>query len=403
MRLGIILSIWKKEMIDQLRDRRALISMIIVPLVVFPLLTTGMVRLVPRLQRQASEEASTLAVAARVSTPSIREALEKAGLRLVDKDDLKAAIDGKTIGAGVEEAPGDPPEIRVYVDASNTTSSAAGDRIRETLTELRDRDIRDSLRNSGIPVTVLTPFRVTRTNVAGERKMAGALYGSFLGYVLVLLMFTGGMYSVLDMTAGEKERKTLEALLASPALRREIVSGKTLAAITSIAVTAAITLTSMVYSLKHAGEGLTPAGVPGSQQAANLENFRQMTGVIPLDPGTVAMLAVTFIPLAVFGASLMFAIALYARSFKEGQTYLTPLVILVIFPALLGGLPGLKLTPALCLIPIFNASQMIRGILIGDFSHVNFAVTVAANLAYSAIAFVLATRMFDNERVLFRS
>lgn len=403
MRLGIILSIWKKEMIDQLRDRRALISMIIVPLVVFPLLTTGMVRLVPRIQRQASEEASTLAVAARVSTPSIREALEKSGLRLVDKDDLKAAIDGKTIGAAVEEAPGDPPEIRVYVDASNTTSSAAGDRIRETLTELRDRDIRDSLRNSGIPVTVLTPFRVTRTNVAGQRKMAGALYGSFLGYVLVLLMFTGGMYSVLDMTAGEKERKTLEALLASPALRREIVSGKTLAAITSIAVTAAITLTSMVYSLKHAGEGMTPAGAAGSQQAANLENFRQMTGVIPLDPGTVAMLAVTFIPLAIFGASLMFAIALYARSFKEGQTYLTPLVMLVIFPALLGGLPGLKLTPALCLIPIFNASQMIRGILIGDFSHVNFAVTIAANLVYSAIAFVLATRMFDNERVLFRS
>ena len=77
--------------------------------------------------------------------------------------------------------------------------------------------------------------------------------------------------------------------------------------------------------------------------------------------------------------------------------------MIVIFPALLGGLPGLKLTAALFLIPIFNASMVIRGILLGDLSTTNFAVSLGANLLYAAIAMVIATRQFDKESVLFRS
>jgi sodium transport system permease protein len=122
-----------------------------------------------------------------------------------------------------------------------------------------------------------------------------------------------------------------------------------------------------------------------------------------LDAHTVTLIAVTLVPLALFAAALMFAIALFARSYKEGQSYLTPLVFVAIFPALMGGMSGLQMTPALCLIPIFNASQMIRGILLGDVSASNFAITTAANLVYAGIAFAIATRQFENENVLFRS
>jgi sodium transport system permease protein len=99
----------------------------------------------------------------------------------------------------------------------------------------------------------------------------------------------------------------------------------------------------------------------------------------------------------------MLAIALRARSTKEAQSYLIPLTFLVVFPAFLGGLPGLQITPVLCLIPIFNASQMIHGILLGEVSMLNFSVTMAANLAYALIAFIMAGRMFEDENVLFRS
>jgi sodium transport system permease protein len=233
----------------------------------------------------------------------------------------------RRIGAAVQETAGTPPQLLIFVDRSNPTSSAAGDLIRTALTDLKDQQIRENLRNSGIPETVLNPFTIKRENIAGERKMAGAAWGSMLGYVLLLLMFTGGMYPVIDMTAGEKERKTLEAFLASPAARREIVVGKTLAAMTAIFLTAALTLGSMVFSLKNANFGGRSA---------------EVFGTIPLDTHTLTLIIVTLIPLAIFAASVMFAIALFARSFKEGQSYLTPLALLVIFPALMGGFPGFE-------------------------------------------------------------
>lgn len=391
MRFPILKTIYLKEMLDLLRDRRTLISMLVIPLVVFPLVMRVALALTSRIQEQSEAEAKTLGIAARVTTPSLRDALEKMGYPVVERSDLASAVEKKSVAAAVEETAGNPPRILIYVDSSNPTSSAAGEKIRAALDDLRLQRIRESLHSSGVAENILTPFVIQRTNVAGARKMAGSVWGSMLGYLLLLLMFTGGMYPIIDMTAGEKERKTLEAFLASPATRQEIVVGKTLAAMSAIFVTAMLTLGSMVYSLKNARLGLKS------------EEMKHMMDTIPLDAGTVGMIAALLIPIAIFAASLMFTIALFARSFKEGQSYLTPLALLVIFPALLGGLPGFQLTPALCLIPIFNASMMIRSVLLGDASMLNFGVTLGANLVYAAIASVIATRMFQRESVLFRS
>jgi sodium transport system permease protein len=394
MRPFIVKTILQREMLDMLRDRRALISMVMIPLVVFPLLIGLMTRIIPRMQEKSAAEAKSASVAVRGVSPSIREALEKSGMKLTEPADLKAAVLDKSAGAALEETPGSPSVIYIYVDNSNDTSSATGTRIREVLVDVRDRQVRDGLRASGIDEHVLTPFTIKRTNVAGDRKMSGAAWGSMLGYVLLLFMFTGGMYPVIDMTAGEKERKTIEAFLASPARRSEIVMGKTLAAVIATLATAALTIASLVYSVKNSA---------GKLQGAQNQEFGQAMGTIPLDPHSLTLIAAALVPMAIFAASVMFTIALVARSYKEAQTYLMPLILVVIFPALLGGLPGLDITAPFYLIPIFNTSQIIHGILLGDVSMVNYGITLAANLVYAGIAFLLATRMFQDERVLFRS
>ena len=391
MRFSILGALYRKEMIDLIRDRRTLISMVVVPLIVLPLLMNLSIRLISRMQENAENEAKSMAVAVKVTTPALRQALEKAQIQIVDKDDLKDAVLKKTVAAGVEEIPGTPTEVQIYADNSNPTSSAAAARVRVALDDFKDEKVRESLKNSGISASVLTPFVVKRTNIAGARKMSGMVWGSMLGYVLLLLMFAGGMYPVIDMTAGEKERKTMEALLASPASRREIVLGKLFAAMTAIFITAILTLGSMVYSLK------------GSNLSSKSPEMQEMMRTIPLDTHTVTLIAVTLVPLSMFAAALMFAIAIFAKSYKEGQSYLTPLIFVAIVPALMGGMSGLAMSPALCLIPIFNASQMIRGILLGDVTAANFAIATTANLVYAGIAFVIATRQFDNENVLFRS
>ncbi len=391
MRFSLVSAIYKKEMLDLVRDRRTLISMVAVPLLLIPLMLNVSTRLMSRMEENAEQEAKTMAVAVRLTTPALREALSKAQIQMVEKDDLKDAVLKKTVAAAVEEIPGTPVRVEIYADNSNPTSSAAAVRVRVALDDLKEQKVRESLHDSGIPESVLTPFVVTRTNIAGAKKMAGMMWGSILGYVVLLLMFTGGMYPIIDMTAGEKERKTMEALLAAPASRREIVLGKSFAAMTAIFITAILTLGSMAYSLK------------GSNLSSKSPEVQEMMREIPLDAHSLALIAITLIPMAMFAASVMLSIALFARSYKEGQSYLTPLLMVVIFPALLGGMSGMAMTPALCLIPIFNASQMIRGILLGDATMANFAIATVANLVYAGIAFVVATRTFEKESVLFRS
>jgi sodium transport system permease protein len=391
MRFPLIKAIYLREMLDMFRDRRTMISMVAVPVLVFPLLFKVMTKVTGDIEKNAAAEAKTLGIVVHAQTPGVKEALEKLGLPIGEKDDVRSAIEKKEIAAALEEVSGTPPQLRIYVDSSNPTSASAGDSIRTALTELKDKQVREGLRNSGIAASVLTPFIIQKTNIADQRKMSGALWGSILGYITLLMMFTGGMYAVIDMTAGEKERKTLEALLVSPASRQEIVMGKTLAAISAILLTTILMIGSMTYSMKNL------------QMGSRSEEARQMMGGLQLDPHMVVMIAAVLIPVAIFAASLMFAIALFARSFKEGQSYLTPIALIVIFPAFLGGMPGVHLTPVLSLIPIFNASMVLRGVLLGDLSNLNFTVTMAANLTYAAIAFFIATRQFGKESVLFRS
>jgi len=118
--------------------------------------------------------------------------------------------------------------------------------------------------------------------------------------------------------------------------------------------------------------------------------------------GSLALVLVTVLPTAIVAASLMVAIALFAKSYKEGMSYLTPIVMLAAFPAVVGMLPGLELTPTLALIPIFNVCQLVKEIFLGEFSRVAYAVAFAANLVYAAIGYFVAAKIFKSESVLFR-
>jgi len=389
----ILLTIYRKEMLDMIRDRRTLISMIVVPMVAMPLIMLAMSYFMSSMESKAREESTTVGVGQGAVAPAALEALRGAGFRLVPAADLRRAVERKEVAAALEEV-GEGKVGRkfvIYADLTRPASQMAASSIRTALDGWKEQEIRRRLKELGAPETVLTPFQVTRVNIAPERKMAGRFWGSILGYIVLLLMFSGGMYPAIDMTAGEKERRTLEVLLSSPASRTEIVFGKLLAATTAIFSTAVLTITSLIVTLRRGGFGQSSA------------EFREMVSRVPLDAGTIALVFAALLPTAVMAASVMIAVALFARSFKEAQSYLTPLVLLVAVPAVAGLLPGMKLTPALAAIPIYNVSQLIKEIFLGEFSPFLFTVTSATNFLYAAVVFFLAVRIFKNERVLFRS
>jgi sodium transport system permease protein len=392
MRLSLVPAIFRKEMLDTIRDRRTLISMIVVPLAAMPLLFLVIGKFMSTAEKKAGEEAATIAVHGAERVPGLLNALAAAQFTLVEKPDLKAAIERKEIAAGVEPVQtAGRTQIRIYADLTRPGSEMAASRLRAALELFRENSVKLKLTALGLSDSLLTPFTVERVNVAPERKMSGMFWGGMLGYFVVLLMFSGGMYPAIDMTAGEKERRTLEVFLSSPAGRDEIILGKILATTAAVFVTALLSVASLVFSFRYSGFG------KGSRV------FQQMTGRIPLDAHSITLMVVALLPMAIMAASIMIAIALFAKSFKEAQSYLTPLIMAVIFPLIAGMLPGLQLTPALALIPLFNVCQLIKEIFLGEFSYAAFAVTMAANVVYAAIAFFAAVQIFKSERVLFRT
>jgi sodium transport system permease protein len=389
MSFKISAAVYQKELLEIFRDRRTLISMVVVPLVAIPLLFSLMSKFISSREEQAKGEAVTVGVLSEDKVPTVLQALKTAGFQPVATADLRAAVEKKEVAASVEETTDGAGEkhVNVYIDKTRQASEIAGEKIQTALDKLKIDTVRASLRGSGVSEKILTPFTSKRVNVASEKKMSGLIFGSALGYIVILLMFTGAMYPAIDMTAGEKERRTLEAVLASPAGRNDIVLGKIAATATAAFITALLTLGSMAYTFRFSAEALT------AQEAFHMA---------PPDMASLALVLVTVLPTAIVAASLMVAIAICAKSYKEGQSYLTPIVMLAAFPAVVGMIPGLELTPALALIPIFNVCQLIKEIFLGDFSRTAYAVAFAANLAYAAIGFFVAARIFKSESVLFR-
>ena len=252
MRFDSISAIYRKEMLDMVRDRRTLLSMVVVPVLAMPVLFLFMGRLITAAEERAGAKAETIAINGADRVPGLLNALAGAGFKFVSKPDLRAAMEKKEIAAGVEPVvlPDGKKEVQIYADLTRRDSDMAAQRIRAALDRFKEDNARIRLRTMGVPDDVLSPFTVKRINV-GQKKMAGFMWGSMLGYVVVLLMFSGGMYPAIDLTAGEKERRTLEVLLSAPTGRDQIILGKILATTTAVFVTAILTLSSLGISFRY--------------------------------------------------------------------------------------------------------------------------------------------------------
>jgi sodium transport system permease protein len=385
-----VATVFRKELLEMVRDRRTLVSMVLVPILAMPLLFSVMHYFMSSTEKQAAQESLTIAVPERLAMPGLEDALRAAGFRLLAHPDPRAAVERKQAAAAAEEAQsaaGDPV-IRLYVDRSRAASDMAADKLRIALDALKAEQVRAALAGSGVSEKVLAPFAVDKVDVAPKGKKAKTLLGGMIGYMVILLMFSGCMYPALDMTAGEKERRTLEVLLASAAGRDEIVLGKILAASTAAFLTALLNILSLAYSFQ--------SGLMGPE-------VRQMLEGVHIDTAAVLLVLVAVLPTAITAAAVMITISLFAKSFKEGQSYLTPLLMLVIFPAVIGMLPGAGANPKLALLPVFNVSQLIKAIFAGEYNASAFVMSFASNFVYAAAAFVVAVRIFKREDVLFRT
>ncbi|HYO81830.1 MAG TPA: ABC transporter permease [Bryobacteraceae bacterium] len=390
MKLRTIRVLFRKEILDLLRDRRTLVSLVIAPMLIGPLMMSGTTYYMRRNADEARVQRFRVALAERVPLPELKPALAQAGLELANSADPRAAVENKEAAFGIE-VDGAPqrPSVTFYSDNADMKSSMGRRRVESVLDLLSQQRVSSELQRRGVPPEVLQPFDRKAVNTAKPQQMSGAFAGRLVSFFLLIFLFNGAMYAAVDATAGEKERKTLEVLLASSAGRGEIVTAKMMAAMCTSFGTTALSIGS--YALAFASMA-GPGGGGGSGPGLT----------VPSDPLSLLLLAFLILPMALMAASVAIAGATPARSTREAMSYLTPGIFVVMG---LGMVPMLTTDTStwLTLLPFANFAQTLREVLSGDRNWLHYGITLMANTVYSAIAIGLAVHAFTSEKILFRS
>lgn len=430
-RMGAVWLIYFREMRDQLRDRRTLFTIAVLPIMLYPLV--GMLLLqIAQFTRQSPTsvcvvgteniegapplfEGETFAPAL-LEQPESLELLsyrwdelsgdgsvhDKAGqwvktgafdlvvlIPPAFKDnDLPADLVGATSKSDPGEAENDS-DIELLFNVGSDQSVVARQRVAGVLAAWRGEWIKERLSGVGIDPEMLLPFEWSDTDIAPERTREAAFWSKLLPFIMLVWAMTGAFYPAIDLVAGEKERGTLETLLCSPALRSEIVWGK-LGAVASF---------SMLTALLNAGSMLVTSALVF--QHIDVGGSSRMLGAPPLVP--MLWLFVALVPLSCLFSALALAVAAMARSSKEGQYYLMPLMMVTLPLVMLPMLPGTTLNIGTSLIPVTGMFLLVRALVEGQYGaaliYIPMVATVTGGCLWLAARW--ARRQFEDESVLF--
>lgn len=385
-----IMTIYRKEMMDTLRDRRTLFVMVVLNILLTPALIVGL----NALQRATANNAMHVVVANGTAAPALVRLLkEQPHMDVSASSNVVADVKSGKADAGViiardfsdHVAVGEAGHVTVVSNSTQFSSSRAATTVTDALNTYQQGIVTQRLQERHIDPTILNPIAQSAQDVASKQALAGFLLSLIVPMFLVIYAMSG-MYTAMDGSAGEKERFTLEALLLSPATKLQITLGKLLAVTTVALCATALGLISFFVAMK-----LFPLNGSG-------------TPSLNLPATTIALVALLGVLLAVGFSALELALGVLARSFKEAQSYITPLYLIAFIPVVaLSSIPGIKPTGAFFVIPAVNAVLVFKEALLGtpDVGHV--LLTVVSMAAFCVLCLAVTLRIFRDERVLLRT
>jgi sodium transport system permease protein len=430
--------IFTRELRDQLRDRRTLFTITILPILLYPLM--GMLMLqVAQFSREHPVRIKIL------GTENIPESPQ-----LIDGEQLYARVGLENIAPLVtlssnslpkEESDDElqkqatewlnkgeqdlivifKPRFREYMERLAQTQvgdQVDGDWLDDSdrgleviLTRSRDQSqiaynrwqiaievwqqewISTKLKGAGFDPRLVRPLHIAPVDVAPEATRRAIVWSKILPFIMLIWALTGAFYPAVDLCAGEKERGTLETLLSSPARRREIVWGKLLTVIFFSCMTALLNLGSMQFTASLLSHQLAASGARG---------LAESLGTPPIY--AIGWLTLALIPMASLFSALALAVAALARSTKEGQYYLMPLLLMMLPFVMIPMLPGIELSLGTALMPVTGMVLLSRALVEGQYLEaIRFLPIVAVvTITCCLLAIRWAVRQFESESVMFR-
>ncbi|MBS0211508.1 MAG: CPBP family intramembrane metalloprotease [Planctomycetes bacterium] len=297
---------------------------------------------------------------------------------------FRASLEAAAAARSAAPLDAEVPSPAVFYSTAKEKSQLAYLRVTQVLRHWTEEIGQENLVSSRVPPSAVNPFKVEEHDVAEEEQRHAAMWSKILPFMLLIWALTGAFYPAIDLCAGEKERGTLETLLSSPAERDEIVWGKLLTVMTFSVMTAALNVVSLGFT--------------------GLLVVRQFPELGPPPPLAPVWLAIALLPMSALFSALCLALAALARSTKEGQYYLMPLVLVTLPLVMLPMAPGVELTLGNSLIPVTGVVLLLRTMLEGDYLQASLYVgpVIAVTLACCLFAVRWAVDQFNSEAVLFR-
>lgn len=392
-------TVFKKEGIDTLRDRRAIIAMIVIPMVIFPVIFGGIGFFAIKEVKKAQEKELKIGLVQPVPDSALVESL-----RNKEGFDVRELEEGVDPFEEVESSGYDAVLVFAPDFADNLNGTGAGQitlhyrstgnggitrgRIMGVVNDYQKEVREKRIRDLGYTLEFINPVETTFEDTATEQEQIGEAVGGFIPYIFILLCFTGAMYPAIDLGAGEKERGTLETLLTSSAPLMKILLGKLLLIICSGVFAAGLSMLSMAIGLLSMG--------------SIIGNFSSQ--LLPMvQPLNLLLFFSLLLPLTIFFASFLLTLSFFAKSFKEAQSIISPMVALIIFPLIFGMMPWVKLTYTTALVPILNITLASKAIFSGNIPWGPVLVVYISLIGLAAIGFVACTRLAGKESILFRS
>ncbi|WP_022836893.1 ABC transporter permease [Salisaeta longa] len=392
-------TVFKKELIDTLRDRRTIIAMVVVPLVLFPLLFVASTWIMQSQSEQAAQRTLRVALVHGAQADGLAERLAAAPqvdvVTRLAPDSARARVRREVLDAAFIVAPSFQDAVQnlragaiefVYKSGDNTDILRR--RLQQVLDGYERQLLEERFSTLQLSLDATEAVQVRDVDVATAQEKIARSIGGFLPYVFILFCFLGSMYPAIDLGAGEKERGTLEALLSTPASRPQILLGKLGTIVLTGVASAVIAIGSVVISPMLVDD------VPQSLLDAAYDI---------LDPGVMAALLTMLVPLTLFFGAAQLSLSFYAKSFKEAQSIINPLTIVVIFPVFIGLLPGIELDAVTALVPVLNVSLATKGVIAGDIALGMLALVYGSLAVWAALGLGVCAYLFRQENIIFRT
>ncbi|KNF08292.1 ABC-type Na+ efflux pump, permease component [Gottschalkia purinilytica] len=379
-----------KELKDIFRDKKTVISQILIPIIIFPIIAFVMGLAMSDFEKDGKEPVQIALVGENNSlynylsnNKDIKVVNTNDPNKALEKLDIKAIVNidndfDKSIQSGYKG------NIKITYNQTSQKSSSAYGRLQVILQQYSANILNQRLQSKGIDTSLLEPLNIETKSVSKEDGQNIMMFSLIAPMILVIWSAVGGIASAVDLGAGEKERQTLEPLFTTKASRTSILAGKYLAVVLSSILGTIASIIGFVIATKinpnFAGEG------------------------VKMQPLFIVVAILSCIALTLVFSGIELAISFYARNFKEGQTYLAPMTFIAMVPAYFGMfLDGQSIPKYYFHIPIVNIIALMKESIVNVINVNHIMIVVGWIVLYLVVSLLFTTNMLKKESVLFRN